>query len=816
MKKVLAILLTVIMIYPACGLPSFAEGEFIFVEPLPTEDGDALSDGDFWFDADGWLDSLEVFEVNGYRIGENTEYYLEDDGNTITVITAGDGPGENNSIYYGFRDGVIPTDRVVTDDQLIPAFIFDYLCRHGETGPRWSWLPLADGDWLENGDYYFDLEAFKEGTAPTEAEVGSIQDVSWYISTDGRRLRTFMRDDGALDITDLLPDDEDAAVFFAYVRQHGVAFVCPHLQTDPVGTVPVCKGQWLDVSGADPLYGTYTYAVCRQCAKILIYNGDELDAAVSIAELAALGIVPMVSLSHPDGDGDGVCDACGAYKLTDEISCGRYWLTVPQADAPYKSKAVIWGAEQDGTTCFELYLENMLLQPEDEEYAILLRWISQPAGHDFDDTIAANVSIIQAPTCTAPGSKDVKCSRCDATKSVQIPQTGHAYGKWTKLNGTYHQRVCANDATHVEKAKHTWQRTEYIKDASGAVVGKRYVCADCGAKKTVALTIDDSVDTPEVPEEEGTTAEAPEEEGATAEAPEQEGATAEAPEEERTTAEAPEEEGETIPEEEGETVPDEEATTVPDEEATTVPDEEATMVPDEEVTMVPDEEITTVPDEEVTTVPDEEITTVPDEEGTTEVAPDQPINTEPLAHMDKEKREKFVGDDTGIPSDLFAVAVVQEKSYLKIMTKTTGKHFKAGVTIFDANGNELSGDQMLGTGAIITGESGTEYPVVVLGDTDGDGKVGAADARRALRSAAKIELLSGLFERAADMDGDAKVKAGDARTILRIAARLEVVTKEMLEAGVDAAVETNKAQNAAQTLCDERFRRRIQPVTGSV
>ncbi len=491
MKKVLAILLTVIMIYPACGLPSFAEGEFIFVEPLPTEDGDALSDGDFWFDADGWLDSLEVFEVNGYRIGENTEYYLEDDGNTITVITAGDGPGENNSIYYGFRDGVIPTDRVVTDDQLIPAFIFDYLCRHGETGPRWSWLPLADGDWLENGDYYFDLEAFKEGTAPTEAEVGSIQDVSWYISTDGRRLRTFMRDDGALDITDLLPDDEDAAVFFAYVRQHGVAFVCPHLQTDPVGTVPVCKGQWLDVSGADPLYGTYTYAVCRQCAKILIYNGDELDAAVSIAELAALGIVPMVSLSHPDGDGDGVCDACGAYKLTDEISCGRYWLTVPQADAPYKSKAVIWGAEQDGTTCFELYLENMLLQPEDEEYAILLRWISQPAGHDFDDTIAANVSIIQAPTCTAPGSKDVKCSRCDATKSVQIPQTGHAYGKWTKLNGTYHQRVCANDATHVEKAKHTWQRTEYIKDASGAVVGKRYVCADCGAKKTVALTIDD-------------------------------------------------------------------------------------------------------------------------------------------------------------------------------------------------------------------------------------------------------------------------------------------------------------------------------------
>ncbi|MBQ6019305.1 MAG: hypothetical protein IJL26_03905, partial [Clostridia bacterium] len=553
MKKVIAILLTVIMIYPACGLMSFAEGGFILVEPLPKEDGDTLSDGDFWFDEDGWFDALEVLELYLYAIGENTEYYLEDDGNTITVITESEGPGYDSSVYYCFRDGVIPVGREVADDQILPVFLFEYLCRHGETGPRWRQLPLEDSDWLEDGDFYFDLDAFTDQTDPAADKVAYIQDVSWYISSDGSRLRTIMRDGDAFDIADLLPDDGDSAVFFAYVRQHGVEFVCRHLMTEPVGTVPVCKGQWLDVSGAEPRFGTYTYAVCRQCGKVLCYDGDALDAALSIEELAAFGIVPMTSLSHPDGDGDGVCDACGAYKLGDEISCGRYWLDVPQADAPYKSKAVIWGAEQDGTTCFELYLVNMMLQPEDEEYAILFAWIAQPAGHDFDDTIAANVSNIHAPTCTASGNMNVKCSRCDATKLVSISPTGHAYGEWTKLNKTYHQRVCANDATHVEKAKHTWQRMEYIKDDSGAVVGKRYVCTDCGAKKNTAVIIDDSVDTPTVPEEEGTTAEAPEQEGTTAEPPEEEGVTI--PEEEfepevGTTAEPPEEEGVTIPEEE--------------------------------------------------------------------------------------------------------------------------------------------------------------------------------------------------------------------------------------------------------------------------
>ena len=41
------------------------------------------------------------------------------------------------------------------------------------------------------------------------------------------------------------------------------------------------------------------------------------------------------------------------------------------------------------------------------------------------------------------------------TKDVQdIPATNHAYGIWTKADGTNHQRICANDPSHVEIKEH--------------------------------------------------------------------------------------------------------------------------------------------------------------------------------------------------------------------------------------------------------------------------------------------------------------------------------------------------------------------------
>lgn len=63
------------------------------------------------------------------------------------------------------------------------------------------------------------------------------------------------------------------------------------------------------------------------------------------------------------------------------------------------------------------------------------------------------------------------------------------------------------------------------------------------------------------------------------------------------------------------------------------------------------------------------------------------------------------------------------------------------------------------------------------GDVDGNGKVEAADARIALRSAVKLETLTSVKRARADMDGDGVVTTADARSILRIAVGLNAAEK---------------------------------------
>ena len=62
-----------------------------------------------------------------------------------------------------------------------------------------------------------------------------------------------------------------------------------------------------------------------------------------------------------------------------------------------------------------------------------------------------------------------------------------------------------------------------------------------------------------------------------------------------------------------------------------------------------------------------------------------------------------------------------------------------------------------------------------LGDVNGDGKVTSADARIALRCAAKLERLSEARTKAADVDRSDKVNSTDARIILRVAAKTETL-----------------------------------------
>ena len=104
-------------------------------------------------------------------------------------------------------------------------------------------------------------------------------------------------------------------------------------------------------------------------------------------------------------------------------------------------------------------------------------------GHTWD---AGKVT--KEATCTAKGSRLFTCEVCKDTKTEDIAATGHRYGAWTKLNDSQHQRVCASDKAHVEKATHTWDKGRVTKKATEQAEGvKTFTCTVCKATKTETI-----------------------------------------------------------------------------------------------------------------------------------------------------------------------------------------------------------------------------------------------------------------------------------------------------------------------------------------
>ncbi|MDR1628868.1 MAG: dockerin type I repeat-containing protein [Oscillospiraceae bacterium] len=89
---------------------------------------------------------------------------------------------------------------------------------------------------------------------------------------------------------------------------------------------------------------------------------------------------------------------------------------------------------------------------------------------------------------------------------------------------------------------------------------------------------------------------------------------------------------------------------------------------------------------------------------------------------------------------------------------------EAGFTVsYEQSGKEF----------LVCFDYGKEVVKRLLGDMNNDGKVTAADARTALRSSAKLAVLSAEDNVVADIDCDGEVAAADARTILRVSAKLQ-------------------------------------------
>ncbi|MBR5428153.1 MAG: leucine-rich repeat protein [Clostridia bacterium] len=100
--------------------------------------------------------------------------------------------------------------------------------------------------------------------------------------------------------------------------------------------------------------------------------------------------------------------------------------------------------------------------------------------------------VIQDPTCTEDGVRQLTCVICGATMTEPVPATGHTWGAWKKYSNTYHQRICETDPSHVQQAKHKWNSGVITKAPTCTATGvKTYTCSVCGGKKTATVAATD-------------------------------------------------------------------------------------------------------------------------------------------------------------------------------------------------------------------------------------------------------------------------------------------------------------------------------------
>ncbi len=169
-----------------------------------------------------------------------------------------------------------------------------------------------------------------------------------------------------------------------------------------------------------------------------------------------------------------------------------------------------------------------------------------------------------------------------------------------------------------------------------------------------------------------------------------------------------------------------------------------------------------------------------EEETTTEIEKPRPTtaNTNTSSETTTDSQINITISDMGIiDTDNNIIIINTEMTAEECMSIIVSEDIET-IKILDSDGNELALESPVCTGYTIqaldeNGEVMKEYVTSILMDVDGNGKVTASDARLALRCAAKLDALEGVYAIAADADSDGTIEPSDARVILRNAADLE-------------------------------------------
>lgn len=111
--------------------------------------------------------------------------------------------------------------------------------------------------------------------------------------------------------------------------------------------------------------------------------------------------------------------------------------------------------------------------------------------------------------------------------------------------------------------------------------------------------------------------------------------------------------------------------------------------------------------------------------------------------------------------------VVEDGFISRIVPETTVKNFKQNIEtnqsiiFIDKNGKELGEEDIITTGTVIKIGDNLEYTSVVIGDTDGDGKIGVNDLARLKLDYIKFSELTGAYLKAADLDNNGEFGIND-------------------------------------------------------
>ena len=131
----------------------------------------------------------------------------------------------------------------------------------------------------------------------------------------------------------------------------------------------------------------------------------------------------------------------------------------------------------DGYGTFDVYINGELVRDDVTDYYVKL-----PVGTRYENK---DIKATECHTYEGTHYGSLSGTIGEETASVSLSfVTSHNWGRCVSLSDTKHQRVCANDPSHVEISDHNWVMITKPATCTTPAV-REFVCGECGASYTV-------------------------------------------------------------------------------------------------------------------------------------------------------------------------------------------------------------------------------------------------------------------------------------------------------------------------------------------